>query len=292
MLKDIMLLDVKLDLFDGEGGGEGGGAANAQAPADSGAGEQPAPAEASPTPEEQARQRRAAWREMIRGEYRDLYAEDTQRLIDRRFRETQSLREQLDKTRPVIDTLMQRYGIAGGDIARLSLALDNDNVYWTAAAEEAGMDVQQFKAMRKLEAENAAFRAAQERAQAQAQVDAQAQAWIQAAEAVKQTYPDFDLRKEAENPEFVSMLRAGVPMEHAYWVMHREELVDNMMKTTAADAEKRVTDNIRAKGARPAENGAADTAAFTTRQDVNKMSNDEILDVLKRVGNGERISFG
>ena len=46
--------------------------------------------------------------------------------------------------RQVIDMLMQRYGIADGDVQKLMSALESDNAYWNAAAEEAGMDVEQW----------------------------------------------------------------------------------------------------------------------------------------------------
>ena len=43
----------------------------------------------------------------MNGEYKDIYTEETQRIIDRRFRETRNLEQQVGQYQPVIDMLMQ-----------------------------------------------------------------------------------------------------------------------------------------------------------------------------------------
>ena len=40
---------------------------------------------------------------------------------------------------------------------------------------------------------------------------------------MKQAYPNFDLRTEVQNQEFLALLRANIPMQHAYEVLHRDE---------------------------------------------------------------------
>ena len=58
---------------------------------------------------------------------------------------------------PVIDMLMQRYQIGDGDMGKLSQAIENDDAYWSEAAEEAGMSVEQYKQFQKLQRENEAL---------------------------------------------------------------------------------------------------------------------------------------
>ena len=58
--------------------------------------------------------KKAAWRELVEGEYKDMYTQDTQRIINERFKETKRLQETLDGYQPIIDVLAQRYGVVGG----------------------------------------------------------------------------------------------------------------------------------------------------------------------------------
>ena len=105
--------------------------------------------------------KRKAFQALVNGEYKDQYTEETQRIIDRRFRETRNLEQQVARQQPVIDMLMQRYKIADGDMGKLAAAVENDNAYWSEAAEEAGMSVEQYKQFQRLQRENAALLQAQ-----------------------------------------------------------------------------------------------------------------------------------
>lgn len=240
-------------------------------------------AKASLTPEE----RRKAFEALINGEYKDLFTEKTQNVIDRRFRETKQLEQQKAKTQPLIDTLMQRYNIADGDVDKLQAAIDADNSYWEAAARDAGMDTEQYKEMLRLKRENAAFNAERERARSAEAINNRINGWMKEGEAMKADYPDFSLEKESENPQFMAMLRSGVPIKHAYEVIHMDDIKANI----TASAEKRIVDNVRAKGTRPAENGTSARSAFTVKDDVSKLSKKDRAEIARRVARGEYIEF-
>lgn len=233
--------------------------------------------------------KRAQWRAMIEGEYKDLYTQDTQKIIDRRFKETKGLQEAVDSYRPIIDLLAQRYGES--DVTKLAQKLESDNAYWSEAAEEAGMSVEQYKEMQRLQRENKALQEAQKRAAGVAAAQLQLQKWYGEAEALKAKFNGFDLETEAQNPQFVSLLRSGVPMEHAYKVLHLDDMMLDAMSTTAARTEQRVTDNIRARGARPAEAGAASVSGYTVKDDVSKLTRADRAEIARRAARGERIEF-
>ena len=57
------------------------------------------------TPEE----KKQAFRELIRGEYKDQFTEESQRIINDRFKETGSLRQQLQAYQPLLDLIASRY---------------------------------------------------------------------------------------------------------------------------------------------------------------------------------------
>lgn len=238
-------------------------------------------------------ERKKAFREMINGEYKDLYTQETQRMIDRRFKEARETEKRMKSYQPVLDTLMERYGIADGDAERLLAAVDNDHAYWSEAAEEAGMTEEQYKEFRRLKRENAELLRSQNEQQQEAQIRAQGEKWYMEAEAMKGNpmYSGFDLMQELQNQEFVSLLQAGTPMEHAYRVIHFDELMGNVVQAAAASTEKKVADSVRAKGARPAENGTNSNSAFVTKSDPSKLTKADFEEIERRVARGERISF-
>lgn len=236
-------------------------------------------------------ERRKAFRDLANGEYKDIYTEEVDRIIDRRFRETRNLEEQVGRYQPLVDMLMQRYKIGDGDIAKLTTALENDDAYWSQAAEEAGMSVEQYKQFQKLQRDNAALLQAQRQQRSQQAAQQQLQRWYGEAEQLKTLYPSFDLNAEVKDPKFLSMLRAGVPVQHAYEVIHMDDIKAGVAQMTARATEKQVVDGIRAKGARPAENGTSSQSAFTVKDDPSKWSKKDRAEVARRVARGETINL-
>ena len=240
--------------------------------------------------------RRKAYMDFVNSaENKDIHTQEIQRVLNRRFSETRNLETQVQAQQPIIDMLMQRYNIQGGDTTKLMEALENDNAYWSEAAENAGMTVEQYKTFQKLQRDNAALLAAeqgrQSREQAKRQAQQKAQQWFQEGEALKAKYPKFDLAKEMQNPEFVSMLKSNTPVEHAYKMVHFDELMNDAVNVTAANTERRVVGNIRARGNRPAENGTAAQSAFTVRDDASKLTKKERAEVARRALRGDNITF-
>lgn len=190
----------------GEGGGQEGQQQSSVAGSDKD--KQPGVTTTSDTLEA----RRKAFQDLVNSEeYKDIYTEETQRIINRRFRETQNLEQQVARNQPLIDMLMQRYKISDGDIGKLTAAIENDDAYWSEAAEEAGMSVEQYKQFQKLQRENAALMRDQQQRRSQQAAQQQLQKWYGEAEQVKGVYPSFDLNAEVKNQQFLSMLKSGVP---------------------------------------------------------------------------------
>lgn len=249
------------------------------------------PPKESRTTTAEAEERKARYRQFKEGEFKDLFGEDVNRIVGRKTRENSALQSQLDAQKPVLDMLMQRYGVADGDYKALMEKVENDNAYWSEAADEAGMSVEQYKQMQKLERENKALLEAQRRQQTAAQADQQFARWAQEAQAMEGKYKGFDLRAELQDPQFVSLLRSGVPMEHAYKVLHMDEIMGAAVMTTAAQAEQRVVQNVRAKGARPTEAAMAPQGGVTYKSDVSKLTKAERAEIARRAFSGEKISF-
>ena len=157
--------------------------------------------------------RRKAYMDLVNSaEYKDIHSNEMQRVLNRRFAETRNLEAQVQAQQPIIDMLAQRYNVQGGDTKQLMDALENDNAYWSEAAEDAGMTVEQYKKFRKLQRDNAALLAAQQGQQRRDMARQQAQRWFQESEALKAKFPKFDLSAEMQDPAFMSMLRSGTPV--------------------------------------------------------------------------------
>lgn len=286
--------------FDGGAAGAAGAAAGGQAgtngtpgssqlgnsgAAAGGQGSDPVAGDQGKTPE----QREQEFQALIKGEYKDIYTKQTQEMINRRFKETRGLQEQLEAHRPLLDLLSSRYGITDGDVSKLQAAVEADESMWAEAAEEAGMTVEQYKRLQKAELENQRFRQQQRESLQNQLAQKQLSAWNQQAEELSREYEGFDLANEIKNPAFQAMLKAGVPMRNAYESIHMEDIKNGIISRTQKQTEKNVTDNIRAKGSRPSEVGG--TPAMTISTDVSKLTKAQRAELARRAERGEIIKF-
>ena len=239
--------------------------------------------------------RRKAYDELINGEYKDIhqqkFQEKFQEVFDRRFKEVKGMEADLAAQKPVIDMLMSRYGIGDGDMTKLEKALAEDTQYWESVAEEHGMTVDQYQAMQKLERENAELKAVRQREIGQQQFQQQIETWYKEAEAVKAIYPSFDFKAEVQNPEFINLLRHGNTVEHAYKVLHFDELTENAARAAAQTADAQAQARIKSKASRPSENGTSSQSAAIVRNDVASLTRAERAEIAKRVLRGDTISF-
>ena len=310
-MNNLMIAD--LALFDGAGEGAGAAApGEGNAPAVAAQeenkdvkvlyGKQPqqqpeAPAEPEKkelSPEE----KKKAYSDFINSaDYKDLHTEEVQRIINKRFKETKSLEEENAKLRAVIDAESKRYNLASADPDAVLKAIENDASLYEDAAMQAGMTVEQYMEREKLVKANQRLEAEMEAQKQRQQIDAQVKQWMADAESVKQRYPDFDLdsllAREEPNKmtQFERLLKAGLDMEYAYRVMNMDRLMAEQNKQTAELTEKAVVDSVRAKGARPAENGAVPRSAFVVKDDVNKLSKEDRAQIAIKAMRGEIISF-
>lgn len=242
-----------------------------------------------------AEDREKAYSDLINGEYKDLYTRDTQRMIDKRFRQTKELEAAIGKSMPLMNTLAERYGLNPSDIDGITKAVNGDSALWQEAADKEGMTVPQYMQFQQYRREAEALRRAEAARTNEMRANAQLQIWGQQADKLRETFPDFDLQREAANPDFVSMLRAGAPVEVAYKAIHMDDIEAHLMQRTAqaaaADSEKKTVDNIRARGARPLENGVSGRSAFTVKDDVNQLSKADRAEIARRAERGEVIRF-
>lgn len=245
----------------------------------------------SPTEADGKKERRKRYQELIHGEFKDFYTEDTQNMIDRRFKTTKELERRVGKSQPILDLLLERYGIEDGDTERLKKAIDADAADLARKAKKAGLSVEEYRRLQRFRRENRDLLDAHRQRQTREKVDGQLRQWYREGEELQKRYPGFDLKREAQDSRFLALLRSGIPMRHAYEVIHMEEIMAGVAKKTARSTEKQVVDAIRAKGARPAENGTAAQSGFTVKGDVSKLTKKDRAEIARRVARGEKIQF-
>lgn len=234
-------------------------------------------------------ERRKAYNDLINGEYKDLDQERFQQVFDRRFKQVKGMEADLAAQKPILDKLMARYGVQ--NVVELDKALTEDTEYWEEVAEEHGMTVEQYHAMQKLERENEELRAIRQRQIGQQQFQQQIDSWYREADRVKELYPSFDFKTEAQNPEFLSLLRNGNSVEHAYKVLHFDELTQNAARVAAQTADAQAQARIKQKASRPSENGTASKSAVIVKNDVSSLTRKERAEIARRVQRGEKIVF-
>ena len=170
-------------------------------------------------------------------------------------------------------------------------AVEADNSFFEDAAMKEGLSVEQYKHLKKMEAENRELKEAERQARNARQRDQVWARWNQEANEVKNFYPGFNLQTELANPEFVQLLGSGVGVKAAYQAIHMDEIMSGTIAQTAKIAAKRQADAIKAGQARPLENGAAGAAGMNAKIDVSKLTDKQIDELAKRAMRGETISF-
>lgn len=276
-----------LQLFaDGGAGGDGTGAAGSDAGSQGGQnpgteanGQQSAPQE--PT-----------FDELIKGKYKADYDARVQKTIQARMRGAKANEERLAKTEPLLQMLGQKYSVDPGDVDGLMAALDNDEQMWQAEAADKGMSVENLKALRTAERENAMLKRQQELNQREAAARETYTKWVAQAEQAKQKFPGLDLESCLEDAQFVSMLQSGVDVESAYWARYHDDIMQAGMEKATTEAQKKLSASVASGSRRPTESGVGNGPTVSQKVDVSNMSRSEFTAYMDRIMRGERISFG
>lgn len=195
---------------------------------------------------------------LIKGRYKTDFDNRVQAILKARFRQGQTLS---GDAKPIISALAGKYGM--GD--------DPDKVDLKALHEK--MTQQENGAQKK----EAMRRAAYESILSQTQK-------------AKELYPALDLNAELDNPAFARLLSCHVPVQTAYEVIHKDEILRGSMAYAAKLAAQKVGAAVQANARRPAENGLSGNAGANVNvSDPRFLTKEMRQDIRKRVRRGEKI---
>lgn len=236
-----------------------------------------------------AEERNSRFEELIKGEFKESFDTRVQDIIQKRLKGNEATVQKYNALAPVLDLLAGKYGVDAGDVEALSKAIEEDETFYEDEALEKGLTVQQVKEIRKMQRENAALKAQVEERSRRENADALYAAWVQQAEALKQIYPSFDFQAEANNEQFRRLLQSGIPLQTAFEVIHKDELLPATMQYTAKRVEAKIANNVRAGQKRPAEGAAGGRSAVQVKSDPSKFTKADMDEIARRVARGERI---
>lgn len=234
------------------------------------------------------KERKAEFESLIKGEYKNEFAERFQSEFNKRHRGYKELEENFNRADRVLGILAEKYG--ENNIDKLEELIINDHSQLEQEALEKGIDVEQLAQIKRLKAEADSERRRRERVEGERRADEQYQRWVEQANAMKETFPDFDINTEIQNPAFMDLLQRGISVDHAYKILHYDDIIKSTITDAMQKSSKATADTIAARGSRPKENGNTGSAVIY-KTDVSKLSKADRAEIAKRVARGETIRF-
>ena len=227
---------------------------------------------------------RMSWEEIMAD---PEYNKQMQAVVQSRLRSAKGAEETLGKLTPALELIARRYGQdpAKPDYDALAKAISDDESYYEDKALEMGVSVETAMKIDQQERDTAR----QQRQQAQTLEQQKFQQHIvkleQQGEEMKKVFPNFDLRKELQNPDFVRMTspNVGISVEDAYYAVHRKEIQAASMQVTARKTAQKISNAIQAGSRRPDENGTSGQAASVTTFDYSKASPEQRAELKRQI---------
>lgn len=219
-------------------------------------------------------------------------SERTKAHIDRRFKNADASKTELEGLRPMLDVLAQHYKLDPKDTAAIAKAVSEDESYFKRAGFESGTDAKTAKNTFDLLREN---RRLKDEALARDKADKQAKnrnelfaAWNKEIPEVKKLYPSFDMDAEMKDPAFREYALKG-KVKEGYEKVHRAEIDAAMMKYAHDKAEEKIANSLAAGRARPVEGALSRDASPVYKTSPSDLTKDDRAEIKRRVRRGEKI---
>ena len=226
------------------------------------------------------------------GRFHDIYGQRVSDTVQQRFRNQQDLQAEMDGMNEGLAPLYANYGIENGDFEGLKNAIANDDAFYQAGAERAGLTVDQYKNQLKLQADSDRLKQITESYQREQQMQEMYQQAEADSEQLRQVFPNFDLGREMdENEDFTNLLRNGFDVKTAFLATHANEVFAGANANAQMTARQDAVRAIRQRAARPAESAISYSPAIERRSDPSKLTNEDMDRIDEIVMNGGTVSF-
>lgn len=223
-----------------------------------------------------------SFRDLIKGRFKEDFRAETQKIIDKRFRAMKGLEERVRNFDDLTERLTQMYGTN-----TLEEAIDKiESAYIADQAYQHGMSEEQYRLITEAERIKASRVREEREIEERRYIEETVARWTAEASEMQNDYPDFDLKTETDNnPKFLDLIKAGVPVRTAYEVSNLEAIKEK----TKADAESKLAATIQSQKSRPKEAALSAGGAAGIKIDVSKLSAEERRSMAKRAQGGETI---
>ena len=189
----------------------------------------------------------AEFEKLIKGDFKEQFEKRIRDNLKRRFKESSKSKEKVAQNEKIIDVLMSKYGIDKFDASELIDAINSDKAPKTSKMPQKDADEDILRRIRELELENEHMK----KQRAQKAMQDTINSWVSDDKALKETYPDFNIETEAKNPEFLKLLKAGASLKSAYFAVHHEEIVKDLVEKAVMEAKEKTALSIKTRGQRP-----------------------------------------
>lgn len=224
------------------------------------------------------------------------YNRQMQAVVQSRLRSAKGAEEALGKLAPALELLARKHGFdpANLDYDALAQAISDDDSFYEDKALEMGVSVETAKRIDQQERDTARQQQQEARTLEEQKIQQHFTKLEQQAEAMKQVFPNFDLRTELQNPVFVRMTspNVGLSVEDAYYAVHRKELQTAAMQVAAQKTAQKISNAIQSGSRRPNENGTSGQAPSVTTFDYRSASPEQRAALKARIRSGEKIYPG
>ena len=240
---------------------------------------------------------RVSFDDLIKGDYKEDFEAKLQSAMDKRFKSANKDKETVSKLAPVIAILGDKYGVDASDLSKVDLdaltkAIMDDDSYYEDEAVKKGIPVKELKNLKKLERDNAILRQSLEERTKREQSEKAYAELVRQTDSVKTVYPAFDLNTEMKNPNFGRLVANGVPLQTAYEVVHKSEILPAAMQFAVQKTKENISKSIQSGMSRPTENGVNNSVGFTSKIDPGNLTPEQRADIRRRVlERGEKITF-
>ena len=228
------------------------------------------------------------------------YNKQMQAVVRSRLKSEKSAEEALGKMAPAIEVMARKYGLDAKnmDYDALAKAINDDDAYYEDKALEMGVSVETAKKVDQMERNTERQKAMEQRTLQEQKIQQHFVRLEQQGEALKKVFPNFDLRRELQNPAFARMTspNVGISVEDAYYAVHRNELQTAAMQVTAQKTAEKISNAIQSGSRRPDESGASSQAPSVSTFDYAKASREQReafkRDLRTRMARGEKVYPG
>ena len=236
--------------------------------------EQVATAETNPTEDKtEPTTTRMSWDEIMAD---PEYNKQMQSVVRSRLKEANASVEALAKLTPALELLARRHGLDADkmDYEAIAKAINDDDAYYEDKALEMGVSLETAKRIDQQERDHARQQKEEARNLEQQKLRNHFMKLEQQGEALKKVFPNFDLRKELQNPKFAQMTSPNslMSLEDAYYAVHRKEIDAARSQVIAQQTVQQISNSIQAGSRRPDENGTSGQSASVTTFDYSKAS--------------------